>query len=154
MADISINTVISEQLSGQAQHNALELINFLQANDIQLDPNGDTGEGWAVGGVVGDSLGFLYITGADRFPGPWTLWLNTCEFGDIAMDDALKETVWAHASPCGKCNKNWENCGGGERSIFGRNFDRLCHSPVMFFNPDAQTVDDIKQLLTVLNNKS
>ena len=149
---ITIEEQIGHVLTGDAQKNALDFIAFLQANEISLDSNGDN-EGWAVGGIVGNSIGFMLVNGAPDCPGPWTMWFNSCDFGDGGnINDDLKETVWAHASPCGKCHAGWENCGGGNRTIFGREFEKLCHSPLMFTNPGGKTLENMKKL--ILNFKS
>jgi len=142
----AVEDAITQKLTGEAQKNALDLVAFLRANEMALDSNNDDGEGWAVGGVVGDSAGFMLVNGSPQFPGPWTLWFNSCEF-DGPVDDELMETVWAHASPCGKCHAGWADCGGGDRTIFGRDFDRLCHSPLMFTDPDGKTLESVKKLL-------
>jgi len=147
---ISIEDKINAALSGDAQSNALDFVAFLRANRISFNSNGNGGEwsGWDVGGTVGNSIGYIIVNGAEEFPGPWTIWFNSCDFFGGA-DDELKEAAWAHASPCGKC-KGWENCGGGARTIFGKEFDRLCHSPMIFMNPDAQTLEHAKKLLLML----
>ncbi|MCL2420755.1 MAG: hypothetical protein FWD03_02755 [Defluviitaleaceae bacterium] len=146
-----IEEKIHDVLSGDAQKNALDFAAFLQANEILLDPNGNDGEGWAVGGVVGDSIGFMLINGVEEIPGPWTVWFNTCDFGDGKLaDEDLKEAVWAHTGNCGRCHEGWATCGGGERTIFGKTFESLCHSPLMFVNPDAKTLAHIKKLIVML----
>ena len=142
-----IEDVVCDKLTGDAQKNLLDFAAFLHANEISLNPN-DDGTGWAVGkGTVG---GYL-ILGGEEFPGPWTLWFNSCDFKDNGTaNDELKETAWTHTSPCGKCNANWEKCGGGDRIVFGRKFERRCHSPMMFTNPDAKTLEHAKKLLLML----
>ena len=142
---------INENLSGDAQKNALDFAAFLRAKDISLNGSGKGGDwsGWAVGGTTGDSIGYMIVNGKDEFPGPWTVWFNTCDFKSDA-DEALKEAAWAHASPCGKCHKGWADCGGGERTIFGKEFESLCHSPMMFSNPDARELEYAKKLMLML----
>ena len=150
MSEITINKIINEKLTGDAQRNALELADFLQENEFELEANDDSFGGWAVGGVVGNSIGFLLINGEPECPGPWTLWFNTCDFEDTdQITGEIKETVWQNISPCGKCHQGWETCGNGDRTIFGKEFKRLCHSPLMFTNPDSETLAIIKQLLMI-----
>ena len=136
-----------EVLAGDALQNALNLVAFLRANDFTLNAN-EEGEGWAVGRTVGDSVGYLLANGAEQMPGPWTLWFNTCDFADDgAADEALKQTAWAHASPCGHCHAGWQDCGGGDRVIFGREFEVLCHSPLAFTNPGGETLANMQRLM-------
>ncbi|MCL2433959.1 MAG: hypothetical protein FWD16_05515 [Clostridia bacterium] len=141
---------IQSKLSGDAKTNALDFAVYLRANDIQLDGN-EEGSGWAVGGMTGNSLGYLMINGSDEFPGPWTFWFNSCDFGNAPVSDVMKQTAWDHASPCGreKCHAGWEKCGGGNRVMFGKEFGWLCHSPLMFNNPDAKTMEPMKQLMEI-----
>ena len=147
---MQIENVIHEKLKGDMQKNALDLVAFLHENELSLDSNGD-GEGWAVGGIVGNSMGFMLVNGVAQMPGPWTIWFNSCDFdGTGSTDDELKETAWAHASKCGHCHAGWKDCGGGDRTIWGREFERLCHSPLMFTNPDARTLEHIKRLMLML----
>ena len=147
---VSIEEKITQSLSGGARENALDYVGFMRENGISFDSNND-GEGWAVGGVVGNSLGFMLVNGSADFPGPWTLWFNSCEFeGEDKTDETLKQAAWGHASPCGQCHPGWKDCGGGDRVIFGKEFGRLCHSPLMFTNPDAKTLESVKKLSLML----
>jgi hypothetical protein len=153
MYENPIEQAIREKLTGDAQRNALDFAAFLRKNEMLLTPN-DDGTGWAIGGIVGNSMGYLMMNGADIFPGPWTMWLNYCDFdGADTTDNELQETAWAHASPCGKCHAGWEKCGGDDRTIFGKKFERLCHSPLMFHNPDAMTLESMQKLMSILKTK-
>ena len=149
MSKQSIETIIHEKLIGDTQKNALDFVAFLEANTLALESNGD-GEGWAVGGTVENSMGYLLVNGASDMPGPWTLWLNSCDFADDSVDEEVKETAWAHAGPCGHCHAGWKDCGGGDRVIFGKAFEQLCHSPLMFTDPDAKTLENVKKLIMML----
>ena len=150
MADqTSIEQIIRDKCTRDAQKTALDFAAFCRANGIILTPNED-GNGWAVGGIVGNSLGYWFLNGAEEFPGPWTLWFNSCDF-DSPADDELKEAAWAHAAPCGHCHAGWKDCGGGNRTIFGKEFEWLCHSPLMFANPDVPTLEKAEKLLLLIH---
>jgi len=141
---------IIEVLSGNAQKNALKFISFLRENEILLEANNE-GDGWAVGGVVGNSMGYMIVNGGAQ---ELWLWFNDCDFETGAsVDDELKEFVWAQVSPCGKCHDGWEKCGGGTRVIFGKEFERLCHSPLMFTNFESDKLENIKKLMLILKRK-
>ncbi len=144
-----IEDAINEKLTGDAQRNALDFVAFLRANEISLNSSGD-GEGWAVGGIVENSVGFMLVNGAEQMPGPWTVWFNSCDFGGDPADDELKETAWAYTSKCEHCHAAWKDCGGGDRTIFGKEFEWLCHSPLMFTNPDAKTLQNVNKLILLL----
>ena len=154
-----IESIIAEKLTGDSQKNALNFVSFLKANGISLDYNASETEnnnsaGWngAVGGVVGNSIGYLLINGERNCPGPWTFWFNSCDFdGSETADSEFKEAIWAFASPCGRCSDNWEKCmGSGKRTILGRVFENQCHSPLMFTDPDAKTLENMERFLLYL----
>lgn len=150
MAEQKIENIINEKLTGDAQKNALDFISFLRANDITIDPN-DDGVGFAVGGIAGNSGGYLHICGNSEFPGPWTFWFNSCDFEDDgAVDDNLKEAAWNNIGNCGKCHDGWKDCGGGDRVIFGKVIENCCNSPLFFNNPDTKMLEYMEKLLLML----
>ena len=149
-ARLMIEDKINDVLTGDALKNALDFVAFLRENQLSLDSNGDS-EGWAVGGIVGNSIGFMLVNGAAQMPGPWTIWFNSCDFYESdSTDDELKETAWTHVNVCGDCHAGWRDCGCGDRRILGRKFDFLCHSPLAFTNPDAKTLESMKKLMLML----
>ena len=149
----SIGYKINNAMAGDARKNALDFTAFLLANGITPECH-ESGDGWSVM-YSGESIGFIVITGAEQFPGPWTLWFNSCDFGDGAADYDLKEAAWTHASICGHFSSGGKNCGCGNqpgfrRVIFGKTFENRCHSPLMFHNPDAKTLEYVKRLMLAL----
>ena len=166
MADrILLENVMNHVLSGDTLKNALDFVAFLRANEFLLDYNPDESDKnnenienkWtgAIGGVVGDSIGYLYVNSGADFPDPWNIWLNEYNFDDAgsAADNELKEFVWGKVNHCAKCNPNWENCGGGERTVFGKKFERLCHSPMYIYMPDTRNLDMLKRLMLKIKEK-
>jgi len=156
-APIEIEDAIRQKLKGDAQKNALDFVAFLRMNDISLDYNAKESRKksiWngAVGGIVGNSIGYITVNGDEKCPGPWTFWFNSCDFdGSDAADDEFKNAIWAFASPCGRCHENWETCmGSGKRTILGKEFENQCHSPLMFCNPDARAVGNMQTFLLYL----
>lgn len=156
MADLTIiEEKIGSALIGDASGNALSFAEFLRANGMTPECH-ESGDGWSIM-KEGESIGFILVNGAEQFPGPWTVWFNTCEFGGAdAADDELKEVAWSHASICGNFESGGKVCGCGDqpgfhRTIFGRDFENRCHSPLMFPNPDAKTLESVKKLFLLIN---
>ena len=154
---VQIEEKIKVILSGDAQKNALDFAAFLRGNGIWVNYNPDESENkpiWngAVGGIVGNSIGYMSINGDEGGIGPWTFWFNSCDFdGSDSADDEFKNAIWSFASPCGKCHDGWEKCMGvGKRTILGKEFENQCHSPLMFCNPDAKTLENMKKFLIYL----
>jgi hypothetical protein len=140
-----LEDVMRDVLHGDALSNALDFAAFLRTNGISIIPH-NYGEGWAIGGEVESSTGYLLLGSEDQLHGPWTFWFNSRDFEDTA-DETLKETAWANANLCSKCHDGWGECRGGEKVIFGKQYDNLCHSPLMFKDPDTKTLENMKKLL-------
>ena len=154
----SIENKINNVLTGDARVNALDFTAFLRANGITPEMH-ESGGGWSVM-YSGESIGFILVNGAEQFPGPWTIWFNSCEFGDGSdADYDLKETAWTHASICGNFSSGGKNCGCGDqpgfrRNIFGKIYENRCHSPLMFSSPDAKTLEYVKKLMLALKQNA
>jgi hypothetical protein len=157
---IILDDVLSLVLSGDTLGSARDFTAFLRENGFQIEHNRDENDEnkWsgAIGGIVGNSIGYMYVNPGANFPDPWTIWLNEIDYysGGSADDDEMKNFVWEHVNHCSRCNPNWEKCGGGEKTVFGKTFDRLCHSPMYFYMPDAHTLAKLKMLmLKIMQNK-
>ena len=155
----SLENVINLVLKDETKENALNFTAFLRAKKLQIEYNpNEYGESkWtgAIGGVVGDSIGYMYINSGADFPDPWNIWLNEYDFNDSgsAEDGELKNFLWENVNKCSRCNTNWEKCGGGEKTVLGKKFDSLCHSPMFFYTPDAQKLEMLKKLILKVNEK-
>jgi len=150
MSKRRIEDVINDVLKGDTQKNALALIAHLRAGEdaekfpiIQHDEK-DEG-GWDL-----PNLGFIFVTGAEDFPGPWTMWVNGNNIGEgweLPIDESIKEFAWAHVSPCGSCGG--ECSPGTSTKVFGKDFENVCQHNLMFTNPDAEAVDYMKKILDI-----
>ena len=155
----SIEGTLNQVLGGEALKNALDFTAFLRANAFSFEDNPDEHEEgkWsgAIGGTVGDSIGYMYINSGENYPDPWNIWLNEYDFDDdgSAEDGELKEFLWGNVNECTRCNPNWETCGGGDKMILGKEFKNLCHSPMFFYMPDAQNMEKLKRLLLKIKQK-
>lgn len=149
-----IEAEIRETLRGDALQNALDFTAFLRTNGISPEFH-ESGTGWSLL-YAEKSIGYVIINGAEQVDEPWIVWFNFCDFGcGEAVDEDVKETAWAHASICGNYESGGKNCGCGDqpgfhRTIFGRDFENRCHSPLMFISPDAKTLGNIEKLLLLL----
>ena len=146
-------------LNGDMQKNALDFVNFLHENEFQIsyNPNEYADGKWtgAIGGTVGDSIGYMYVNSGTDFPDPWNIWINEYDFNDDGSSEAseLKNFLWENVNNCTRCNPNWEKCGGGEKIVLGKKFESLCHSPMFFYTPDSQKLDMIKKLMLKVREK-
>jgi len=68
------------------------------------------------------------------------------------VDEELKEFAWMNVHYCTYFTSNGKECGckdkpGRRVSIFGKEFDNVCHSPLWFLNPDAEALENMKKLV-------
>ena len=134
-----IEKTIREKLTGDTQKNVLDFTAFLRDNKVPPK--------LYVINVVGDGGNFPHIR-------PWVIFFNVCEFNGLA-DEALTEFAWAHAHVCDHFITDGKRCGcgkqpGSRKVVFGKEFDNICHCPMQFINPDAETLENMKKLLLLL----
>jgi len=60
--------------------------------------------------------------------------------------ESVKEYVQSSVSKCRNCGCNHED-KGATRTIFGKEFDNLCSSPVAFINPTAEELEKVKIMM-------
>ena len=158
MAELTkIEDKINSVLTGDARQNALDFVAFLQSDEISPDWH-HSGDGWSVM-YANESIGFMLVNGVAEMPGPWTIWFNSCDFGEAGpVADEVKQTAWDNASICGHFATGGKVCGCGDqpgfqRAIFGKVFENRCHSPLMFTNPDAETLVNVNKLMLLLKKR-
>jgi len=146
-----IEKVINEKLKGDAQKNALDLLNYLITNEMTVDGDAPC---WGIN-YQGKDVGVFFVTGEEDIPGPWTVWSddnNYDEVEGILIDKQIKEIAWSHTNICGHFSSGGTDCGCGNqpgktKTIFGKKFDNICTSTFMFTNPDAKTLECVKKLM-------
>ena len=137
----AVERKITDLLSGDTRANALDFVGFLREKKIPKN--------LYVISVVGDGGDFPHIR-------PWVVFFNVCDFdGSAVMDEDLKEFAWKHAHVCDHFITDGKRCGcgrqpGSAHTIFGREFENICHCPMQFINPDAETLENMKKLLLLL----
>ena len=144
-----IEDVISRQLEGSRQQNALDFVAYLREN--KLNPAWAATNAWWVNykgkrlvsirvrGIHTDGMPLMY--GLD--PGSWHIghWLQGFDFPD-SLHDALKQFIWANMQPCKHCM----SCAPGHSGeFFGRKFETVCYFRIE--NPDAEGLAFTKNLL-------
>ena len=150
----TIEDVICEKLTRETQQNALDLVAYIRKSGMGFERDEYAGDiGWFVGGVLGNRLGFMIVHGSENPSWPWALCFQDCDFCDDADTDT-KETAWAHTVKCGRCHEGWEKCGHGDRMIFGKMFDNLCLSQLIFYEPNGQTLENTKKLLLLMKRRA
>ncbi len=156
MPNRRIEDVVSGVLKGDAQKNALEFVAYLRHNGIPLE---ESDHYWEVK-YRDECVCFLWITGADERPGPWTIWSaevpgtwaswheGECGAANpgVTVDEHIKEIAWANVNVCGHCG-GCSNPGGMRKTVLGRSFDHLCNATMAFTSPDNRALECAKRMI-------
>ena len=138
--------LINSELKNERKENALDYIDFLFMNEISAIHK--TGSTWGFD-YLGENLSVIDISG-HRGPGGWVIYWGATEPSipqNYVIDEHLKEFAFAHIGFCGKCESNKPNYCGKRWTIYGKEFDDVCHAPLVFNEPVADELVKIKKLI-------
>ena len=150
MSNRTIEDVMKDVLKGDAQKHALDLIAHLRAGEGEKFPIAKHNESDESLWLIGEGVGTMFINGSDDFPGPWTLWVDGDNIGEHTasdVDEHVKTVAWENIAPCGSCGGQCSP--GSHRRVFGKDFENVCTSTLMFTNPDADTLACLKKIVDV-----
>jgi len=147
LKQLKIEDVINETLTGDTHTNALDFITFLRSKDYSVDWDGNW---WCVKHKDDCPVLLGINTGGIQFGALF----NYCTFdNNSSVSDDLQETTWAHVQICKHFESGGKKCGCGDQpgivAIFGKEFN-VCKSPLTFLDPDAETLENMKQLILLL----
>jgi len=149
-----IEDVIGEVLTDNIRKNATDFINYLGADETAFEEGGFC---WSPE-YKGEPLFHIKIGGYNNEPDIWIIWSADDYNGEnvSSTDEHIKEFAWANICYCGNCG----GCGNPGRSamVFGKEFDKVCHSALIFENPNAEAIESLKKLVdirksNILNNR-
>lgn len=154
MDENCIQRHIREVLIGDARANALELVAFWEANEMQFVRGSGYWEDkyyWMIT-YKNKYVCFVLIGDSEGTGFPWTIWSDDSGshwFEEYPLNEQMIEIAWENVDICGKCG----SCSGGiDKTIFGKTFQSICRTTFRFDNPDAQTLECIKQLSKTREN--
>jgi len=145
-AEKTIENTLKENLSGNLLTNALDLVDYLKQLGMTngIEPS-DTRFYYK------DELMCIFITFKDENHPSGRFFICDCplsDHDDFPISEDVKEFVHASVNKCGSCDGD---CGheqrGATKVIFGKEYDNLCSSEVIFFDPDAKAIEKIKKLM-------
>ena len=90
---------------------------------------------------IGDDLGW------NVYWGDYDSTICSDAINYFPVDEHLKEFAFAHIGFCGKCESNKPNYCGKRWTIYGKEFDDVCHAPLVFNEPTADELVKIKKLI-------
>jgi hypothetical protein len=139
----SIESNLKENLNGDALTNAMDFVNYLK----NMGMTADDGARFCYKG----ELMCIIITFKDA-KNPLGAWfICDCpiyEHDGFPIDESIKSFTQANIQKC-----KGDICGcdhkerGATKVVFGKEYDNLCSSEVMFNNPDAEALEKIKVLM-------
>jgi len=148
---------LKDFLSGDTLKNALDFVDYLKINEIITVFSGYENV-WHVRYlnehvcviVFLDSAAkpICFFDGVMKPPDPWTIFwgdYDEYEHKDVQVDERFQEFVWASVHTCEKCPCN--NKMEMRRTIFGKEYENLCHCSLAFTNPDAEALEYVKKLV-------
>ena len=148
MSDRLIESKIKEKLTCEIQENTLDFISFMYGNGFTFE-SFDAGSeiGWNPI-YKGKGIGCAMISDEFMF---W-LGLDWCFDDNGTIENELKEFTWSHVVNCPQKPCEPPYCEGDNKSknqwqIFGKNYESTCHSPLAFFGPDENTLNNMKKLI-------
>lgn len=150
MLEQKIESFIEETLTGDTKNNAIEFVVCLRSNEMLFERFiKDYWEDklyWLVE-YEGVSVCHILINGYEE--GHWTIWSDESDsnsFEDFPLDEHLKEIAWKNVDFCGNCGY----CTGGtHKTVFGKEFDNVCRTTMIFSNPNAETLEFMKKMVLI-----
>jgi hypothetical protein len=151
MPEQRIENFIDEVLTGDEQKNALEFASYLRASEMVFERGKGYWEGklyWVIK-YKDESVCFILVGAEEKpGPGPWIIWSDNSGsnwFEDFPLDEHMKEIAWKNVDICGNCG-GCGNPGGSRKTIFGKEFNNVCITPMRFTNPDAGELEFVKKM--------
>ena len=154
-----LEDVINEVLTGDAYNNALDFVMFLRENKITT-PWSATNS-WKLR-FKGKNIGFISTFGTAPYRGlaenSWHICFTDSTFVDndtvcdrqYALTEKQKNIVWDTLRNCQKCPYL---CNPGKpMTIFGKEFDSVCHQWLSLVNPDADALESAKKMVLLCKN--
>ena len=139
----TIESNLKENLSGDVLTNALDFVKFMKNMGMTADDGARF--------CYKDELMCIIITFKDKKHPSGAWFICDCpiyEHDEFSIDESIKNFTQANIQKC-----KGDICGcdhkerGATKMVFGKEYDNLCSSEVMFYNPDIEALKKIKILM-------
>lgn len=153
----AIENIIREVLTGEELNLTLDFFTYLSAQEIQFERGTGYWEDKRYWMAVykGEYVCFILVNGYGSLrhkdePEGWIVWSDDSGddwFTDYPLDTCTKEIAWKNVDYCGHCGGI---CGGGtHKTVFGKDFDRVCRTAFRFDNPNSEALECAKKLVEI-----
>ncbi len=145
----NIEAIIIEKLDSHFQKAALEFVSFLRENELKFlrDRGYWRDKIYFQVQYQEDCVCYIAMKDPDEKGISWTVWSDNMapvSLTDNELEDELKQTAWEHVDFCGNCG----SCGGGrKKTIFGKEFDRVCGCTFRFDDPGTKELAFMKKMV-------
>jgi len=145
----NIEDAAVEHLEDEVQKNLLGLILWLRTN--KLSPTwfritlGTHSKTWKIG-FKGKTISTINVVFDGLRAGSWNIGFSAYNHGEeiVLSDERFKAIAWKNINYC----KNCARCRPGRSmKIGGKEFDRACGSPLVFYNPGVEEIECLKHIL-------
>jgi len=149
-------TIVDEfkaKLTGDNLKHALAFASYWGTDDVSA-------EGGDFCGSVkykGEDVCYIKVGGfEDSNLDHWIIWsihdADIAETPGFLVDEQIKEGFWANVNHCGHFLSGGVECGCGKqpgrcKAIFGKEFNNVCNSDMVFTNPDAEALKCAKVMV-------
>ncbi|MCL2364162.1 MAG: hypothetical protein FWC71_05815 [Defluviitaleaceae bacterium] len=149
----TIEQEFKAKLTGDNLKHALDFASHWGTDDITAE----SGDFCGVVKYKGEDVCYIKVGGFDD-PNldHWVIWsihdADIAETPNFAVDERIKEGFWANVNLCGHFLSGGEHCGCGQQPgrrkvIFGKAFDNVCNSDMVFTNPDSDALECAKMMV-------
>jgi hypothetical protein len=140
----TIEEVMKKTLSGDTLNNALDFIAFLRASGFTNDDEYNNNFYY----MGNPTCVLLCFKNENYQEGEWGIYnypISECE--DFPLEEDLKEFARQNVRICkGECGcHNWPR--GGNKTDYGKEFEGVCSSVIMFQCPDTEAIKKIKKMM-------
>ena len=160
MPEQKIESHINDVLAGSAQKLALDFVTYLRAQEMQFEKGTGYWEDkryWVIK-YKDEYVCFILVNGYGSVshmdePEGWIIWSDDSGgdwFASSSLDEHTKEIAWKNVDYCGHCGGICD--GGTHKTIFGKEFDKVCRTAFRFDNPNAEAVECAKRLVELRKN--
>ena len=144
---------LKAKLTGDNLKHALDFASYWGTDDVTAE------SGNFCGSVKykGEDVCYIKVGGfEDSNLDHWVIWsihdADIAETSDSPVDERIKEGFWANVNHCGHYLSGGKECGcgkqpGSRKAIFGKDFDNVCNSDIVFTNPDVEVLACAKAMV-------
>jgi len=147
------------KLTGDNLKNALDFASYWGTENVTAE----SGDFCGTVKYKGNDICYIKVGGfEDEELDHWIIWsihdADIAETPDFPVVAHIKEGFWTNVNQCGYFLSGGKHCGcgnqpGKRKAIFGKEFDNVCNSDIVFTNPDADALEYANTMVDLIKWK-